>query len=270
MLTFKGLLEAAGVDPHDVRLVRHQTNKGNLTPWALWRKDVDAFELYQRIQRRPVFDKAGQVASFVVTPDGRTLFVGLYEVGSIGTAPEGMKCPVRGIDVAGFRLYDLTRHDALSPYAGRLVIDWGDGARSWVQRAERHLKPITELAAQEIDPPFPGFLEFQERLSALEALPPGWRDALGSVRGIYLLTDPEAGENYVGSATGEGGFLGRWFGYAATGHGGNVRMKARGATDYVVTILEVSPSSATVDEIIKREGLWKTKLGTREHGLNAN
>ena len=47
-------------------------------------------------------------------------------------------------------------------------------------------------------------------------------------------------------------------------------MKAREAADYTVAILEVSPSAATVDEIIKREGLWKVKLGTREHGLNAN
>ena len=50
--------------------------------------------------------------------------------------------------------------------------------------------------------------KFRERLSSLEALPPGWRDALGSVRGIYLLTEPETGENYVGSATGEDGLLG--------------------------------------------------------------
>ena len=269
MLTFKALLESAGIDPRGVRLVRHQTHQGHLTPWALWRKDVDGFELYQRIQRRPVFDEANHVASFVVTPDGRTLFVGLYEVGPIGTAPEGMRCPVRGIDVAGFRLHDLTRCEALSDYAGRLVIDWGGGTRSWVQRAHLQPKPIIELAAGQVDPPFPGFLEFEESLSSLEALPPGWRDALGSVRGIYLLTDPETRERYVGSATGDDGFLGRWFTYAATGHGGNVRMKAREAADYIVAILEVSPSSATVDEIIIRESLWKKKLGTRDE-LNAN
>jgi hypothetical protein len=37
-----------------------------------------------------------------------------------------------------------------------------------------------------------------------------------------------------------------------------------------VAILEVASSIATVDEINKRESLWKKKLGTREHGLNVN
>ena len=270
MLTFKGLLETAGIDPHGVRLARHQTDDGPLTPWQLWRSDSGRFELYQRIQRKKKFDKASHVASFVVTPDGRTLFVGLYSVDSIGTAPKDAKCPLRGIPVAGFRLYELTRCDVLSDYTNRLVVDWGPGQRAWVQRAHLKPKPIVELAREQIDPPFPGFLSFQKSLSSIEALPGGWREALASVRGVYLLTDPNTGENYVGSATGEDGFLGRWFEYAATGHGGNVRMKARETADYTVAILEVASSIATVDEINKRESLWKKKLGTREHGLNVN
>ncbi len=271
MLTFKGLLETAGIDPQDVRLARHQDRRVQLTPWHLWRSDIERFELYQRIQRLKKFDKASYVASFVVTPDGRTLFVGLYSVDSLGIAPKGAKCPLRGIPVADFRLYEMTRCDVLGVYAGRLVVDWGLGHRSWVQHAHRQPKPIVELAAQEqIDPPFPGFLYFQESLSSIEALPRGWREALASVRGVYLLTDPKTGENYVGSATGDHGFLARWFEYAATGHGGNVRMKAREAADYTVTILEVASSIATVDEINNREALWKEKLGTRELGLNAN
>lgn len=165
MLTFNEFLEAAGIDPRGVRLARHQTKEGNLTPWALWRKDVGAFELYQRIQRRPRFRGASHVASFVVTPDGRTLFVGLYDVGQVGVVPEGMIDPVKGIEVAGFNLYDLTRSEALDAYAGRLVVDWGDGQRAWVQRADRQPKPIVEL------------------VSAMESLPTRWRDS-GDTDGI--------------------------------------------------------------------------------------
>ena len=271
MLTFKGLLEAAEIDPHVVCLARHKDHRGQRTPWQLWRSDTERFELYQRIQGQKVFDRARHVASFVGTPDGRTLFVGLYTVDGMGFAPEGTKCPITDNPVAGYRLYELTHSSVLSDYADRLVIDWGPGYRSWVQRAHRQPKAIVELAAQEqIDPPFPGFLSFQEPLSSIESLPRGWREALANVRGIYLLTDPKTGEVYVGSATGENGFLGRWFNYAVTGHGGNVRMKARETADYIVTILEIASSSATVDEISKRESLWKDKLGTRKYGLNAN
>ena len=37
-----------------------------------------------------------------------------------------------------------------------------------------------------------------------------------------------------------------------------------------VAILEAVASSATDDDILAVEALWKRKLGTRVHGLNAN
>jgi len=36
-----------------------------------------------------------------------------------------------------------------------------------------------------------------------------WRTALGSVAGVYLISDTLTGKLYVGSATGEGGIWGR-------------------------------------------------------------
>jgi hypothetical protein len=55
-----------------------------------------------------------------------------------------------------------------------------------------------------------------------------WADVLRSGRGIYLLVHRETGQQYVGSAYGVDGLLGRWKSYA-DGHGGNVGLKELGA-----------------------------------------
>jgi hypothetical protein len=94
---------------------------------------------------------------------------------------------------------------------------------------------------------------------------------LRNARGVYLLVRRKTGDQYVGSATGEGGFHGRWLSYQ-DGHGGNLGMKelAADASEYDVNILEVAASDATVDEVYQRESVWKAKLGTRATGLNRN
>jgi hypothetical protein len=85
-----------------------------------------------------------------------------------------------------------------------------------------------------------------------------------------LLTCPKTKEQYVGSATGEEGFWGRWQDYIQSGHGGNVGLKSRAPSDYQVSILEVAGTSATPDEIKTMEGRWQSKLQSREMGLNRN
>jgi hypothetical protein len=107
------------------------------------------------------------------------------------------------------------------------------------------------------------------RISEIPSFPLAWIGALGSVRGVYLLVS-EDGEQYVGSASGTDGFLGRWRSYQANGHGGNVLLRARGCRDYAVSILEVAPSDMAPVDILAREAFWKDKLGVRAHGLNAN
>jgi hypothetical protein len=85
-----------------------------------------------------------------------------------------------------------------------------------------------------------------------------------------LLTCPKTSEQYVGSATGEEGFWGRWQDYVETGHGGNVGLKSRNPSDYQVSILEVAGTALTTDEITRMEMQWKAKLQSREMGLNRN
>ncbi|MFX8523724.1 hypothetical protein ABTM10_19505, partial [Acinetobacter baumannii] len=77
-------------------------------------------------------------------------------------------------------------------------------------------------------------------------------------------------EQYVGMASGAGGFLARWREYSATRHGGNVGLKSRDPSDYQVSILETVGISATDADLLALEGRWKAKLQSREMGLNRN
>lgn len=277
-LTFNALLDDAGIAPESVRLLRHQTYAGaGRTPYSLWRDDKAAFLVYQSLQTGQNRSRlAGQYwASFVVTPAAATLFVGLYEISLLGDAPDDLVDPLRHklATEGGSRPLDLYSQRsivALQDLSGRVTIEWGAGTRSWIQRAGRQSKPILELSRVFQEEAFPGYVRFIGNLSALEGLPKGWIAALTAARGVYLLTCPQTREQYVGSATGESGFFGRWLNYAGDGHGGNQGLKSRDPSDYQVSILEVSGSSATFDEIFAAEQLWKAKLQSREMGLNRN
>lgn len=216
--------------------------------------------------------KAPYWASFVGTPTDETLFVGVYAVSNQRLLENDKPWEhADGIDIAGScHLYDLKLDQRLSDLIGRLVIEWGQGDRAWVQRADNQDKQIIELRAEFKEPDFPGFLNFVRQLSELKKMPKAWVAALQSTKGIYLLTCPKTKEQYVGSATGVGGFWGRWQDYMQTGHGGNVGLKTKDPSDYQVSILEVAGTAATPDDVLKMEALWKSKLKSGEMRLNKN
>lgn len=166
-------------------------------------------------------------------------------------------------------LYKIELLRELSDLIGRLVIDWGNATRQWIQYAYNRERPVLEIrtAVKEID--FPGYLSLITRLSDLETMPSNWKLLLGAAQGVYLLTCPRTKEQYVGSAYGSDGFLGRWRHYFQGGHGGNLGLKGR-ESDYQVSILEVAGSRASLQDIVQMEALWKSKLQTREMGLNRN
>jgi hypothetical protein len=274
-LSFNTVLAGFDIDPKDVRLLRHQSvphGGGGRTPYTLWRDDASAFLTYQSIQSGQNRSRlAGRYwAAFVVTPMQSTLFAGLYEVEHSGPCNPEIIDPLRLTPVGQADLYSQVPVDACSTLSGRLSIEWGPGTRSWIQRADSQAKPIVEMVRVFQEEAFPGFNRFIGNLSAIETLPTGWLSVLRSARGIYLLTCPRTLEQYVGSATGEGGFLGRWLSYVQDGHGGNVGLKSRDPSDYRVSILEVAGSTATVEDILAAEQLWKAKLQSREMGLNRN
>ncbi len=273
-IMLNSILIEAGLNVADVRLLRHKDRRAarGRTPYELWRDNRTQFDLYQSIHgfdKRPKL-KGRYWASFLGTPTEETLFIGLYAVG--GRRPLEQDSPhphMDGLDKAGsVDFYDLTLEKALGDLIGKLFIEWGPGERAWIQRADRRNKPITELRTSFKEPDFPGFLYFVKALSELDKLPKGWITALQSCSGVYLLTCPKTKEQYVGSATGGEGFWGRWQDYAQTGHGGNLGLKSREPSDYQVSILEVAGTASTKEDIIGMEERWKSKLQSKEMGLN--
>lgn len=270
------LLESEGLDPTEVRLLRHKDRRAarGRGPYELWRDARSGFDAYQSTQsiENETKLKAPFWASFVVTPRQEVLFVGIFEVGGRKLLDHDVPAPhMDGIEAAGTcHQYELRLDERLQNLIGRLVIDWGAGDRAWIQRADRQNKPVLEIRRVFEEPAFPGFLDYAESLSSLERLPRSWAEVLRQARGVYLLTCPRTREQYVGSATGAGGFFQRWAAYAADGHGGNVGLKSRDLSDYQVSILEVAGTAATVDEILAMERRWKAKLQSREMGLNRN
>ena len=275
-IMFNAILREAGLMPKDVRLIRHKDKraKRGCTPYELWRDNPQQFDRYngtQEISKRGELE-APYWAVFIVTPAGETMFSGLYAVKYRGLLEQDTPIPIMdAIDKAGScDVYDLTLQNTLNDLIGRLLIDWGPGARAWVQYADRHDKPIEELRKAFREPDFPGYLSFVQPLSKLDRMPKSWIAPLKASRGVYLLTCPKTKEQYVGSATGGEGFWGRWQDYVHTGHAGNVGLKSRDPSDYQVSILEVAGTSATTDDILVMEGRWQSKLQSQEMGLNRN
>ena len=272
-LTFNRLLAVEDIIPEQVQLVRHQdTRSTSLTsPYALWVNGDPGFDTYQRIQHRQVFrlTEGSLIASFVATPQGETLFVGLYGVHGIGAVEPGTKDPVGGHPVDGLHLYDLRRDPRLAWYAGKVVVAWGTGYRSWVQRAHKQDKEILEVRERFREETFPGFAEFKTRLSEVAKLPAGWRQVLRANKGVYLLTCPKTKEQYVGSATGEGGFQERWEQHALKG-GDAVKFRSRDPADYRVVILEVAGTTEKTHDVQLAEQRWIAKLQSVAMGLNGN
>jgi hypothetical protein len=200
------------------------------------------------------------------------MFVGLYSAKYIEILAEDRpKIQSDGFDLAGTcDLYDLQADERLVDFEGKLFIEWGDGTRAWIQRADHQNKRIIELRPEFKEPDFPGFLNFTEPLSKVAGLPKGWVSVLKHATGVYLLTCPKTKEQYVGSASGCEGFWHRWMEYALTGHGGNIALKSREPSDYQISILQVAGSSSNSDDILKMESSWKKKLQSREMGLNKN
>lgn len=104
-----------------------------------------------------------------------------------------------------------------------------------------------------------------------------WKHALSAVNGIYLIVDKNTSDEkqYIGSAYGVDGIWGRWSQYAKNGHGDNVTLVELCKQDdyqknFTFTILKTLPKNLLNKEVIQVENLYKEKLGSRVHGLNAN
>lgn len=276
MLNFNQLLVAADLPLDRTRFVRHKDDRATAKtqPYWLWQRKDGSLEEYQRIQGDDVFEPGQYLASFVVSPEDDNIFVGIYHVLERGRVNDPrMTCPVSGASVMGNFLYRIERLDQLKEYEGRALIKWGPGYRKWVQRADRQVKEIVELRPDRHEIPFPGFQRFMWSVHQLDDIPKGWHLHLAKAFGVYLLISRKPGYEgklYIGSAQGEEGFLQRWRTYRKNGHGGNKDLKAVADGDYQVCILEAAASTASKQDVLAMESLWKEKLLSRVYGLNIN
>ncbi|MCY3840651.1 MAG: GIY-YIG nuclease family protein [Gammaproteobacteria bacterium] len=277
LLAFEQILGERNVPLRESRLLRHD-GRGR----DEWRRGKAAFGHFASYQSRRPYNRCRYAFQFIPDrplEDGRQtgLLVGATEILDRWEY-DGVRCARMSTDEAlratpyrpelGEEAYDLVWLDSFEDLAERLVIEWGN-PRAWSQWANQP-KEVVEFRRCAEEPPFPGFGKMVTSFEDIPMLWRSWREALGSVGGVYLLVDPEEGDQYVGSAYGEGGFMGRFDEYAANGHGGNKLLRSRGRANYSVSILEVASSEMSVSDIIGRESVWKRKLGSRAHGLNAN
>jgi hypothetical protein len=130
---------------------------------------------------------------------------------------------------------------------------------------------------------FPGFedidLSFEELETLVRNSRVDWQAALSSIKGIYLISDITTGKRYIGSAYSDQGVWSRWCAYVASGHGGNVELRALVSDPtleycrkaFRFALLEARPAATPDEVILAREAFWKRILLTRgDFGLNRN
>jgi hypothetical protein len=261
-LTLADVLLAAKLNPADVLLLRH--------PWS--NSGVRAAVLAEDLLAYTADQDAGfprqhrYWLNFLGEETNSARFVTCYE--NLGGGEDGQ--------------FDLAATPILADLAWRLVVDWGPGTRTWKQSGlNADKKPVLAIIDRKVEH-FPGFENLVLTFAQLEEVVAEprryaeWHTALGAVNAVYLIVDTETGKQYVGSAYGDGGLLGRWRVYVDSYHGYNIRMVAELEADpatyqrFQFAVLQILPRSVTPDDVIKVETLYKRKLLTKEFGLNAN
>jgi hypothetical protein len=236
---------------------------------------------------KPKFQDAKQIVSFYGLPGAHAGFYGVYKV--LGRREHhsgvGPLDPLCAWSVEWNRdvkfSYELERDARFDDLRDRLVVDWGQGTLAWVQNLDN--KEVVEiLASGRKLPPFEDYLEFSLTHAQLrdlfenEVAHRDWRIPLSAGAGVYLILAQTTGDLYVGSAYGVDGFWGRWSNYARSGDGGDIQLRELIARDsaypgqFRFSVLQTLPKTMARDEVIRRETLYKNKLGTRAIGLNSN
>lgn len=188
--------------------------------------------------------------------------------------------------------YKLELQDLHSEYIKRLIIKLKrpvgrDLYLRWYETLQdSQLNPeIYELAPDAKLGTFPGYQNVRLRHHEMQRIianeEPSWRDALSSVKGVYVITDLSDGRLYVGSASGEAnGLWQRWSGYAHLKNltGGNKELESMRVSlgdDHIIgnfqySILEIFDPKTSAATILQRESFWKLALDSRKHGMNHN
>jgi hypothetical protein len=279
MISFHELLKNYGVDSQVVKLARHGNKEIDVL--KTFKEDKERFDEYCAWQSEGKYKNVKYIAVFTPAQGTTALFIGLWSIKGFTENSKLTKkhqsllkkhdLPENWFDVSV--RYDLKLTEIMKDLSQRLVIEWGKSTLSWVQVKD---KEIVQIKPKNSIDEFQSYDAIQLTFSDLKTLIKDsdsnstWIHALESVNGIYLIKHQLDGRLYVGSAYGKKGILGRWTSYSKNGHGDNKLLKPLEPNDFEFSILELASSTISADEIIKRENRWKTRLGTREFGLNDN
>ena len=279
MFTFFDLLRIYKIDPADVRLVRHVNREINILDAFF--NDIPKLTEYTAWQKPGKYKDAKYLAIFAPGRSTTSIFLGLWKVGGVTKNSDlnlkhlnllkKFDFPMRWFETSD--RYDLSLSSEMFHLVQRLIIDWGGSTVSWVQKKD---KEVVEIKAKNSIGDFTSYdsilLSYEDLKMLVNDIDSNysWFNALSSVNGVYLIKHKQEGLLYVGSAYGKGGILGRWTSYAKTGHAGNKLLKDLDPRYFEFSVLEISPSTMSADDVIARENRWKECLGTRDFGLNGN
>ena len=295
------------VEGFKVKLFRHPAQvpgyKVNEKPFTLdldklYRKDLKFIETYQSYQKKG-FECGNYVISFIGTEGVEAKFIGVYQVKNRKPATE-VPVPPDFLKESGLKLeqnfltvdcvfFELERVNNFDDLKDRVVIDWGKATLSWHQWLSKNGsitndKKVVEILREGYLMDFPGYdkvnITFNRLVGIIKNLGvhKDWKVSLEAVAGVYLIVDDKTGKQYVGSAYGVGGILGRWKSYVESdGHCDNKKLKeliSEQGKDYAnnfrFSILHILSKTQAEKEVIGWERIYKEKLGTRAMGLNIN
>lgn len=265
MITIQELLFNRGLDRKArIKLVRHKDRKLDL--YGMYKCDRGAFLAYQSRQSKPVFSGVDYIISFVGEDGVLARFVGVFKVDGCNQQTDCYQ-------------YDLSEIGGYDDLKERVIIRWNNPIswHQWIKNDMEVLEISPGLHYKRFTDYFDLILDFSELKEIVENQYSDWKTILSTIKGVYLITDTNTGWLYIGSAYGEEGIWGRWSEYVLTnGHGGNKSLIPLCAgTDYALryfqfSILMLLPKTVTADEAIRKEQLFKRKLGTYSFGLNNN
>lgn len=277
MITIQELLYNRGLDKcAAVKLVRHKDRRLDL--YNVYRTDRNSFLEYQSTQARDIFNGVDYIVSFIGEEGMLSRFVGVYRI--TGRTKERGEVTIGGTYFNHSFKYSMTEIEGYEDLKERVIIRW-ENAISWHQWIKNDME-VLEISPGLHYKRFTDYFELILNFTELQEIVVNdyrdWHNVLSAVKGIYLICDNKTGKQYVGSAYGDEGIWGRWKEYVATnGHGGNKALKelVNDEWDYACryfqfSILMLLPKTVTADEAIRKEQLFKRKLGTNSFGLNNN
>jgi len=281
LLYLNDILKNAGLDPKKTLLIRHSKTHESFKRCY----ENGMLKEYTQVQKHD-FTKGYDYWVVFVSSQGTTAVLeGCYkvngyiaEVADKSVMPDDY--PVPEMFEGGYSFFDLEKTDLLKEMEGRLIINWGKSTIAWKQKALNEKEVLAIQANKAIE--FVGYdkviLTFSQLRQIVEnkELYSDWHVALSSVSGIYLILDKKSGKQYIGSAGGENGILGRWTEYVETKHGGNKLLKKLlqedpdRYKDFQYSLLQVIHAQLEEKELVDIEKTYKKKLGTKVFGLNDN